>query len=196
MPMDEAQAKAVDQAIELDLGEEDDISDIQVYLISEELHGGSAEEIIDIIKSNEDIEEPDAFNALMALAQTVDIKAGEKNATLEHVLVEFIWDIGGGDDNAFAQSMTVNKNESGLNAKFFDALGDYLDLGVAYDFSVITQDGYDDMKNTMEDALSSTIEMIEDIFEKVPGRIQSILDSLKLEKQTPMIATVQKNPRL
>lgn len=194
--LNQAQAEDLDNAIRLDIGDEDDVKDIQVYEISENLAGGSAEAIVDIIGSNQEIDEAEAFEHLMTLAQHVDAAADQENAILEHVLVEFIWDTGGVDDNAFGQSMTVNTNAPDLNAQFFKALRNYLDLGVAYDFSTMTEREYADMEACTEDALSSTIERLENLFERVPGRIQSILDSLKLDKATPTAATTLKSPRL
>jgi hypothetical protein len=139
------QAKAVETALtkaasSLRVDRQPVIAGLGVRLMSDE-GIGTALEALDTIGTavGESVAAPSspAFAVLVEQAKAIDAEAAVPTATTVCQSIEFIWDNGGGDDNAFAQSFMAQKQSARVDV-FADALDGWLtEEGHAYDFAVL-----------------------------------------------------------
>lgn len=171
------------------------ISDVQVYPISEEPDESAAIELVDILDdANYDEDEKDNLASLRILAEKVDLAAEKPGAEKETYLVEYVWDNGGGDDNAFSQGVCVNKKARKANKAFFDALEIYLD-DKTYDLSYTPASNLKDLEMSFTDALEATREVLEELGHPLK-RLDVILQAAQLEQDTPAVTRKRRGPRL
>lgn len=84
------------------------------------------------------------WNALFQCAQEVDAALQEPGAQPTFMVVEFVWENGGGDDNAFTQGFWVNKAASDPLNGFEEVLNDIQDQdGHFYDVTWLNSKGLD-----------------------------------------------------
>lgn len=187
---------AGDLAAAIKLDGNGELGDIQVYPVSETLEHGSAAELVDAFRWDHDDDlsedDPDLSNSdrawldLLKCAEALDTEAEKDTGPLTHHLVEFVWENGGGDDNAFAQTVSVSPGASAVNAAFFEALGDYLHEGVGYSFCYETQEDKSLQVMELKDALQCLWAALKDLNDDdvKPDRVRTLAESLKLDRDT------------
>lgn len=186
----EIQAALDDDMSSLDFGR---AGDIQVYEIGD--CGTSAMALVDTILNASSIEDDISLESMISelkrLAEEVDNQAGNANAPLAIAyLAEFVWNNGGGDDNAFAQSFSVQPGEEATAAKFIALLSDVIDQSdVAYDFSCGPQDGKHELLD-IAGAIAGAIEIIQG--KEIPTpRLDALRQAHALADDTPQPASIR-----
>ena len=138
-----------------------DISNLQVYPPLGD--PSSAEEILDVIEQecmDSEDDEPGRFARLRAMASAIDESARAAAAT-ETCTMEFVWDVGGGDDNAYSSSFLAASDDDQPEA-FEELLTSFLeDAGYAYDIGMsrsappptrLAQEALQDVYDSMNEA--------------------------------------------
>lgn len=182
-----ALADEIRDALEADLEPVNltDKGDIQVYCV--DCDPGSAMELLTVILENscldEDCEETNAqIQAMKAMAERIDEAPGNGNP--QPWLMEFIWDNGGGDDNAFSQAFCVSEDQQATATAFVDQLTDFMEEeGIAYDISGAPEQNKHELM-TPAAAVQATIAVLAQ--HKLPAeRLGAIAQSHQLAQDTP-----------
>lgn len=180
-------ADEIRNALTSDLGPVDPMNkgDIQVYPV--DCHPGSVSEIMDILDDNAEIDEEceataSRIQALRAMGDAIDEAAEQQDS--QAWLLEFIWDVGGGDDNPFSQAFNVAQGQDAQAHAFIDALTEFLEgEGIAYEISCGPEQGKHDILPVAE-AVNATIEVLKEQQVAAP-RLTAIAQSYALEEDTP-----------
>lgn len=155
-----------------------DLQDLQVYLLDrdkdrydESSAYGLLETLTDAVSINlespEDLEEEPEVAKLIVLAKTLDVAfEGTPKDQLLSVQMDFTWDNGGGDDNAFTDGYAAPVNMRKERKAFEEALGDWLETGHGYD--VCFKNIANETDETM-DLLSGVRDLIETLKENYEG---------------------------
>ena len=190
--MDHATSEQLQKAIYNDTNRQE-VSDVQVYRISEEKNETSAIEMVEIMEDNT-YDDDCVLPALRKLADKVDVAVGKPGAEKEILLVEFVWDNGGGDDNAFAQNVCVNKRARKTNKAFFYALKNYLN-GISYDYSVTSIAGTKEREIPFYEAIQTALDVLIDL--EQPVKLLTVIrDAIELDERTPESPRTRTGPRL
>jgi hypothetical protein len=169
------------------------VSDVQVYLISEDANETSACEMVQILEDNT-FDNEQALPALRKLAEKVDQSAQKPGAQKEIFLIEYVWDNGGGDDNAFAQNVCVNKKSRATNQAFFDALEAYLEYR-SYDFVATPLSMVAERELSFREALEGTRDALISLGQPTT-RFNAIWEAMELQEKTAPAPRRRTGPRL
>ena len=127
------------------------------------------------------------WQSLLAAAQQVQDSVEEPGAIPQFLIVEFVWDNGGGDDNLFTQGFWTNKADGETVSAFQEALEAIKnDDGPFYDLSWY---GPDDL--TVGESLDDLSEKLSPFKAQVPllfemiSNLRSIERSHQLSEQLP-----------
>lgn len=142
----------------------------QVLNVGFEEEAGTAAELVetitDALSVGEDHDNKAAWDKVRALAEQIDASAG--GAATKTLLVEFIWDNGGGDDNLFSQSFRADvggAESEALLEQFTEALeaagtDDFYDFGVATEESHMNLEDLRDWLAETDDAVHAPLAVV------------------------------------
>lgn len=172
-PLTEAQQAAISALSDASWDERPQA--LSLMAVFEESQGGSAIELVDTIVDAMDDEEDEPWNRVRELAEQID-RLTESCANPQFMLVEFVWNNGGGDDNLFGQAFLADvagpDNEALLEA-FSEAL-EQAGNDAFYDFGMQT----DSSDNYM--SIDDLIQMGADEGEEYP-ELAALADALNTE---------------
>lgn len=183
-----------------------DMSDLQVYPLSPSSGEGAmaAQSLLENIASALDLDydTDETLAPVIEKAKALDsITAALSEDETQGTLVEFTWNNGGGDDNAYADTFCSTKVVSGASGHFEDALENWMqDEGHAYDFSFMDADkepptmdasaALEDLSGTLLDNSSDHNDSLINAWGKVLARVAT---ELKTAAATPPISRARKS---
>lgn len=188
-PLTEAQQAALQALADAD----PDARPLALSLMTVDENGqdGSAMELVDTIVETMDDEDGAPWNQVRELAAQID-RIAEGCASPRPMLVEFVWNNGGGDDNLFGQAFLADVAGPD-NEALLEAFADALELAgddAFYDFGM--------QANTSDNHMSidDLIQMGADEGEEYP-ELDSLADALNTEatQEPDAVQAPRKAPR-
>lgn len=155
--MEDDQAQVLRKRLSSQLSLSDDVQDLQVYLLNEDKDRFDAFSALDLLEtlteavsvdlSAIDAEEEPGLEELRVLAEALSASAETAEPTsLKAIQIDFTWNNGGGDDNAFTDGYAAPSGTDDQRAVFQQALTGWLEAcGHAYDvcYREVTDDSAD-----------------------------------------------------